>query len=387
MFEEDKKAEKSNLDNTMQGITSDTSVSPETATEAFAPVEEPKSEGETPAEQPTRNHRKLTAIIIAVIVVALAGIGGGYAYWTRHEADAYYEAVAQAENADGNLTKAITAATATEYKADQLKEPKLLGKLDEQVKKAESLKGIPDDNPSEWLGWQLASAKQANAADADEANAQAKALDAALKAVKGSKLAKELDTAKAQLKQGIDSAGKTLKDTEGKVADNATRDSLTKAIDEANKTINNKDVTDPKTYIDAKAKLDAAVKWVNDSKAAKEKADAEAKAKAEAEAQAQAAAQAQAQAAAAAQSQRSYSKSSTRGYSSGNSYTAPRKPSTRGYSAPQRSYTAPKQSAPAPANNGGGSSNGGSTSGGGCPLCRAYGVSNDGYTGGNLIER
>ena len=330
------------------------------------------------AEQPQRNHRKL-AIIIAVIVVVLAGIGGGYAYCTHREANAYHEAVAQAEAADKALSKAVDEATATEYKADQLKEPKLLDKLDGAVRKAKALKGVPEEQPGEWLAWQLASAKQANATDADEANTQARALDAALKAVKDSKLAKELDTAKAQLKQGIDSAGKTLKDTEGKVADNATRDSLTKAINEANKTISKKDVSDPKAYTDAKAKIDAAVKQVNDSKAAKEQADAEAaaKAQAEAEAQAQAAAQAQAQAAAAAaQSQRSYSKSSTRGYSSSKSYTAPKKSYNRGYSAPKQSYTAPKQSAPAPSNNGGGSSNGGSTSGGGCPLCISLGDPN-----------
>ncbi|MFR0589080.1 colicin transporter [Bifidobacterium apri] len=351
-------------------------------------LEGESGETETTAEKPKRNHKKLTAIIIAIIVVALAGIGGGYAYCTHREANAYHEAVVQAEAADKALSKAVDEATAATYKADQLKEPKLLDKLDAAIRKAKALKGIPEDQPGEWLAWQLASAKQANAADADEANAQAEALDAALKAVKDSKLAKELDTAKAQLRQGIDSAGKTLKDTEGKVADNATRDSLTKAINEANKTISKKDVSDPKAYTDAKAKLDAAVKQVNDSKAAKEKADAEAaaKAKAEAEAKAQAAAQAQAQAAAAAaQSQRSYS--SSRGYSSSKSYTAPKQSYNRGYSAPQRSYTAPKQSAPAPSNNGGGSSNGGSTDGGGCPLCRAYGVSNDGYTGGNLIER
>ena len=319
-----------------------------------ATPEESKPKGIKPA--------KLTAIIIAVIVIVLAGIGGGYAYYTHREANAYHAAVAQAEAADKALSKTVDEATATAYKADQLKEPKLLGKLNDAVRKAKALKGVPEEQPGEWLAWQLASAKQANATDADEANTQARALNAALKAVKDSKLAKELDTAKAQLKQGIDSAGKTLKDTEGKVADNATRDSLTKAINEANKTISKKDVSDPKAYTDAKAKLDAAVKQVNDSKAAKEKADAEAaaKAQAEAEAQAQAAAQAQAQAAAAAQSQRSYSKSSTRGYSSSKSYTAPKKSYNRGYSAPQRSYTAPKQSAPAPSNNGGGSSNGGS---------------------------
>lgn len=302
-----------------------------------ATPEESKPKGIKPA--------KLTAIIVAVIIVALAGIGGGYAYWTHHETNAYHEAVAQAENADKALSKAIEQATATEYKADQLKEPKLLDKLDAAISKAKALKGIPEDQPSEWLAWQLASARKANATDADEADAQAKALNAALKAVRDSKLAKELDGAKDQLKRGIDSAGKTLKDTDGKVADNATRDSLKKAIAEANNTLSKKGVTDPKTYTDAKAKLDAAVKRVTDSKAAKEKADAEAAAQAQAQAQA---AQAQA-AAAAAQPQSSYSQSYNRYGGSGSGYS-----SNRGYSAPQQSYTAPQQSY-TPSNNGGGS--------------------------------
>lgn len=293
-----------------------------------ATPEESKPKGMKPA--------KLTAIIIAIIIVALAGIGGGYAYWTHHEGNAYHEAVAQAGKADKALMKAIEQATATTYKADQLKEPKLLDKLDAAISKAKALKGIPEDAPSEWLAWQLASAKKANATDADEADAQAKALNAALKAVRDSKLAKELDTAKSQLKQGIDGAGQTLRDTDGKVADNATRDSLTKAIDEANDTLSKKGVTDPKTYTDAKAKLDAAIRQVTDSKAAKEQADAEA------------AAQAQAQAAqAAAQPQSSYSQSYNRYGGSSSGYS-----SNRGYSAPQQSYTPSSNggsSAPAPA--------------------------------------
>ena len=292
-----------------------------------ATPEEGKPKGIKPA--------KLTAIIIAVVVVALAGIGGGYAYWTHHEGNAYHEAVAQAGKADKALSKAIEQATATTYKADQLKEPKLLDKLNEQVKKAESLKGIPEGSPNGWLAWELIKAKDSNATDADEANAQAKALNAALKAVKDSKLAKELDTAKSQLKQGIDGAGQTLRDTDGKVADNATRDSLAKAIDEANKTLDKKDVSDPKTYTDAKAKLDAAVRQVTDSKAAKEQADAEAAAQAQAQAQAAAAAQAQA----AAQPQSSYSQSYNRYGGSSRGYS-----SNRGYSAPRQSYTAPQQS-------------------------------------------
>lgn len=307
--------------------------------------------------------KKLTAIIIAVVVVALAGIGGGYAYWTHHEGNAYHEAVAQAENADKALSKAVDEATATTYKADQLKEPKLLGRLDAAISKAKALKGVPNDAPSEWLAWRLASARKANATDADEANAQAKALNAALKAVKDSKLAKELDTAKAQLKQGIDGASKTLKDTDGKVADNATRDSLAKAIAEANNTLSKKGVTDPKTYTDAKAKLDAAVRQVTDSKAAKEQADAEAAAQAQAQAQA-----AQAQAAqAAAQPQSSYSQSYNRYGGSGSGYS-----SNRGYSAPKQSYTAPQQSY-TPSTN---TNNGGSH--------RTFDFSNSGASGGTV---
>lgn len=334
MFEEEKKVEVPDTNNTTQGITNDTGVSPEGAVDFESAVHEDSEEG----GELKRNHKKLTAIIVAVIIVALAGIGGGYAYWTHHETNAYHEAVAQAEKADKALSKAVDEATATTYKADQLKEPKLLDRLDAAISKAKAFKGVPNDAPSEWLAWQLASARKANATDADEADAQAKALNAALKAVRDSKLAKELDTAKAQLKRGIDSAGKTLKDTDGKVAGNATRDSLKKVIAEVNSALSKKGVTDPKTYTDAKAKLDAAVKRVTDSKAAKDKADAEAAAQAQA-----AAAAAQAQAAqAAAQPQSSYSQSYNRYGGSGGGYS-----SNRGYSAPQQSYT--------PSNNGGGS--------------------------------
>lgn len=301
-----------------------------------ATPEEGKPKGIKPA--------KLTAVIVAAVVVALAGIGGGYAYWTHQESTGYHAAVAQAEAADRSLSRAVDEATATGYKADQLKEPKLLGRLDDAIGKAKALKGVPEDRPGEWLAWQLASAKKASATDADEADAQAKALNAALKAVRDSRLAKELDTAKSQLKQGIDSAGKTFKDTDGKVADNATRDSLKKAIAEANSALSKKGVTDPKTYTDAKAKLDAAVKRVTDSKAAKEQADAEAAAQAQAQAtQAQAAA-------AAAQPQSSYSQSYNRYGGSSRGYS-----SNRGYSAPQQSYT--------PSTNGGSSSS--SNNGGG----------------------
>ena len=118
----------------------------------------------------------------------------------------------------------------------------------------------------------------------------AKTLSKAVKAVESSKLDKTVDDAQALYDA-----------TSGKVQDDKTRASLLDAI--------------KKRDADAIGK---AVKTVNESKVAKEKADAEAKAKAEQEAAAQAAA-------AAAQSQRqaqSYTPSYTNtGTSSGRSYT------------------------------------------------------------------
>lgn len=90
-----------------------------------ATPEESKPKGIKPAN--------LTAIIIAAVAVALSGIGGGYAYWTHHESTGYHAAVEQAGKADKALMKAVDEATATTYKADQLKEPKLLDKLDDAI--------------------------------------------------------------------------------------------------------------------------------------------------------------------------------------------------------------------------------------------------------------
>ena len=100
-----------------------------------ATPEESKPKGIKPAN--------LTAIIIAAVAVALSGIGGGYAYWTHHESTGYHAAVEQAGKADKALMKAVDEATATTYKA-------------------KALKGVPEDQPGEWLAWQLASAKAAS---------------------------------------------------------------------------------------------------------------------------------------------------------------------------------------------------------------------------------
>lgn len=128
-------------------------------------------------------------------------------------------------------------------------------------------------------------------------------LDKAVKAVNQSKLDKTVADADALYKA-----------TDGKVADNKTREALAKAVKSR----------------DAQA-IGKAVKAVNDSKSAKDKADAEAAAKAQAEQEAAAAAAAQQQAA---QTRQSYTPSYSNGsgsYSNGGGYSG-------------GSYSAPKQS-------------------------------------------
>ena len=119
--------------------------------------------------------------------------------------------------------------------------------------------------------------------------ADAKTLQAAVRAVESSKLDKTVADA-----DGLYRA------TEGKVQDDKTRDALKQAI--------------AKRDADAIAK---AVKAVNDSKTAKDQAEAAAKAQAEQEAAAQAAAAQQAQQ----QAQRSYSSGGWSGSAGGRSYS------------------------------------------------------------------
>ena len=61
-----------------------------------------------------------------------------------------------------------------------------------------------------------------------------KSLSKAVRAVAESKAAKRLETAKTNLTAKLDEASRLLADSDGKVADNATRDALSNAIDAAN---------------------------------------------------------------------------------------------------------------------------------------------------------
>lgn len=149
-------------------------------------------------------------------------------------------------------------------------------------------------------------------------------LKTAAKAVADSKLDKTVDDANALYKQ-----------TDGRVADDKTRETLLKAVKTRD--------------ADAIAK---AVKEVNESKTAKEKADAEAKAKAEQEAAAAAAAQQQAQASQSQSAPQRQTPSYSQG-SSGSGSGSGRRPSSGGSSSSTNTGGAsPGWSVPTPSDGG-----------------------------------
>lgn len=298
-------------------------------------------DGTVPAGR--KNRRPVVIGVAAVAAVALvAGGVCGYRAYENHQVSVARQACQSAVTDLGKtvkLYKALLGADATtaalKTDATSVKDAKTLDAL-KQAAGVET-PGMVKCDASDKIGLDAAAAKADKTAKG--VKAAAKALESAVKAVESSKLDKTVADA-----DGL------YKATEGNVQDEKTREALKQAI----------------------AKRDAgaiakAVKSVNDSKAAKEKADAEAKAKAEQEAAEQeAAAQAAAEAAAAAQqAQQSYAQQSY----------------TPSYLAPQQSYTP--------------SYSGGSTSGGGSgsstpdfvPVSKGFGVEPDGsWHPGNIIQ-
>lgn len=291
-------------------------------------------DGTVPAGR--KNRRPVVIGVAAVAAVALvAGGVCGYRAYENHRVSMAREACQSAVTDLGKTVKSYKAllgadATTAALKTDatSVRDVKTLDAL-KQAAGVET-PGMVKCDASDKIGLDTAAAKADKTTKG--VNADAKALESAVKAVESSKLDKTVADA-----DGL------YKATEGNVQDEKTREALKQAI----------------------AKRDAgaiakAVKSVNDSKAAKEKADAEAKAKAEQEAAAEAAA---------AQSQTQQS------------YSAPRQSYTPSYSSPQQSYTP--------------SYSGGSTSGGGSgssvpdfvPSSGGYGVEPDGsWHPGNIIQ-
>lgn len=257
-------------------------------TEILEPVE-------TPAEnitEPSKDGRKcpkwlppLVAAVCAVILVA-AGIIGWNAYSGAKLAEAKEACATAADTVRNNANEYNAllngdAADAAAVKAEQVKDSKTVESLGKELKAmAPEYEGCVAENAQ---GLDAATVKLNEQADWYETHE--KSLSKAVKAVTESKAAKTLETAKTNLTAKLDEAAKLLTDSDGKVQDNTTRETLTNAIDAATRL---KDANDATKIDKARKTLEDAINGVNASVQAKTDADAQAAAAAAAAAQAQA---------------------------------------------------------------------------------------------------
>lgn len=239
-----------------------------------------------------KNGKKRTVIIATVAaVVVFAGVGG-YAYASNSAYDSYASRVESAKESDSKLVKKIAEAQSLvkATKESDVLDKTVLDSLNKSVKTGETQKGIPDvGNVGRWNLWSVSKANASVSNDMTEANDSINAIDKAMRGVEASKTAKQVKDAKDALDKTVESSESLYKDSEGKVQDDKTRESLKTAIDNAKKSSGDKKA-DVKSLTAANDTLSKAVKAVNDSKNAKAQADAQKQAQEQAQ-QAQAQAQ------------------------------------------------------------------------------------------------
>ena len=230
----------------------------------------------------------LIAVVCAVVLV-VAGVVGWNMYRGAKLAEAKEACAAAADGVRNNANEYNAllngdAADAAAVKAEQVEDSKTVESLGKELKaSAPEYEGCVAEDAQ---GLDAATVKLNE--QADWYGTHEKSLSKAVRAVAESKAAKRLDDAKTNLTAKLDEASRLLADSDGKVQDNATRETLTNAIDAANKL---KDANDATKIDKAHKTLEDAINGVNASVQAKTDEDAQAAAAAAAAAAAQAQAQ------------------------------------------------------------------------------------------------
>lgn len=284
------------------------------------------------SEKSGKKPAKKTIIVSTIAaVVVLAGVGGGYAYASNTTYDSYESQLESAKEADSKLVKTLAEARTLvkATKETDVLDKTVLDALTKSIKTGDALKGVPATSyATKWNLWSASKAKASVVDDIAKANDSIDAIGKAMSKVNKSKTDKQVKDAKDALDKTVKSAESLYKDSEGKVADDKTRESLKTAIDTAKKTVDDKKA-DVKTLNAQKDAVSKAVKSVNDSKTAKEQADAEAEEAARQAAQQQSQVQTQ-----------TYSNTNYSRANSGTStYSAPTQHAQTQQSAPQQSQT------------------------------------------------
>ena len=217
----------------------------------------------------------VVAVVVAVVVVVAGLVGWRVVESRRHDAalDSCSRAVKALQDKTGP-DRLAQYREAAGIKSDQVKDAKTVVAMARSVKDAEGIRQpTVRCKASMPTGDLNAAAGQAGKIDGKYA-----AVARAAKAVTASRDAKALEDARAALDGKREEASRLLADSDGKVADNATRDGLQQAIGQAGQVKGD----GAKAYRDAADALQAAIDRVNASVQAKSQADQQAAAQAQA---------------------------------------------------------------------------------------------------------
>ena len=245
----------------------------------------PSSESAENTDGATRTRpRWMIPVVTAAAVVAL--IAAGLICWRVVSNREHTQAVERCSGAVARLEKPAGGAAArmAHYQeaagisSDQVKDVKTVIAMARAVKNAGGIKPQPVRCDASMTTGEL----KAAADKAKDLNGRYDKLDRAAKVVLASRDAKDLDDARAALAAKKEEASRLLGDSDGKVADNATREALQNAITQAEQTKGDK----AQAWRDAVGPLQAAIDQVNASMQAKAQADQQAAQAAQQQAQA-----------------------------------------------------------------------------------------------------
>ena len=215
-------------------------------------------------------------VAVVVVVVVVAGLVGWRVVESRrHDAalDSCSRAVKTLKEKTGS-DRLAQYREAAGIKTDQVKDAKTVVAMARSVKDAEGIKEQTIRCKASMSTGDL----NAAAGQAGRIGGKYAAVARTAKAVIASRDAKALEDARTALDGKKGEASRLLADSDGKVADNATRDGLQQAIDQAGQAEGDK----AKAYRNAVGALQAAIDRVNASVQAKSQADQQAAAQAQA---------------------------------------------------------------------------------------------------------
>ena len=232
----------------------------------------PDKDGVATGKESSRPKWLVPAASAAVVVVLIAaGVVCLRVVSNREHTQAVERcsgAVARLEKpAGGAAARTARYREAAAISSDQVKDAGTVVDMARAVKNAGGIKPQPVRCDASMTTGEL----KAAAGKAEDLNGRYDKLDRAAKAVLASRDAKDLDDARAALGAKKDEASRLLGDSDGKVADNATREALQNAITQAEQT-----KTKGKAWRDAAGPLQSAIDQVNASMQAKTQADQQA---------------------------------------------------------------------------------------------------------------